>query len=95
MTVQKSETQRQSHNCFASLAGYLANMLESKDYVIRMFKEELHRKNQLISELMHKQELLESRLVKMEAVLMFDDKDFEAHTGVEAAEETDASPIDT
>ena len=47
---------------------------------------------------MHKQELLESRLVKMEAVLMFDDKDFEAHTGVDVVEceaDTDASPGET
>jgi hypothetical protein len=59
-------------------------MLESKDYIIKMFKEEIQRKNQLIEELLEKQEQLESRLVKMEAVLMFDDKDFEAQTGVEA-----------
>ena len=45
MTVQKSETQRTSHNCFTSLAGYLTNMLESKDYIIDMFKEEIQRKN--------------------------------------------------
>ena len=41
MQVKKEETQRQSHNCFSSLAGYLANMLDSKDQIIEMFKEEL------------------------------------------------------
>jgi len=34
MTVQKSETIKTSHNCFTSLAGYLTNMLHSKDYII-------------------------------------------------------------
>jgi hypothetical protein len=34
MTVQKSETVKTSHNCFTSLAGYLTNMLHSKDYII-------------------------------------------------------------
>ena len=62
-------------------------MLDSKDVIIDMFKEEIQRKNQLISELLEKQEQLESRLVKMEAVLMFDDKDFEDQTGIEAEEE--------
>lgn len=45
MTVWKSETQKTSHNCFTALAGYLTNMLESKDYIIKMFKEEIVRKN--------------------------------------------------
>jgi len=31
-------------------------MLDSKDYVIDMFKEEIQRKNQLISELLERQE---------------------------------------
>ena len=78
MTVQKSETQNNSHNCFKALAGYLANMLDSKDYVIKMFKEEIERKNQLIRELLEKQEYLETRLQKIEAVLLFDDDDLEA-----------------
>lgn len=82
MTVQKSETQTTSHNCFTSLAGYLTNMLESKDYIIEMFKEEIQRKNQLISELLERQEMLEQKLSKIEAVLMFEDDDFEQVTGV-------------
>lgn len=45
MTVLKSETQKTSHNCFTSLAGYLTNMLDSKDYIIKMFREEIQRKN--------------------------------------------------
>jgi len=52
-------------------------MLDSKDLIIDMFKEEIQRKNQLIVDLLERQEQLENRLVKMEAVLMFDDKDFE------------------
>ena len=36
------------------MAGYLSNMLESKDYVIRMFKEEIGRKNQLIEDLLER-----------------------------------------
>ena len=54
MTVQKSETFKTSHNCFTSLAGYLANMLESKDNIIDLFKKEIGRKNQLIAELLER-----------------------------------------
>lgn len=95
MTVQKSETQRTSHNCFTSLAGYLTNMLESKDYIIDMFKEEIQRKNQLISELLERQEMLEQKLSKIEAVLMFEDDDFEQVTGVKKQDDIegeDAGP---
>ena len=53
-------------------------MLDSKDYVIKMFKEEIERKNQLIRELLERQDLLETKLAKMEAVLLFDDEDLEA-----------------
>ena len=48
MSIIKEETQRNSHNCFNALAGYLQNMLNSKDYVIQVFKEEIGRKNVLI-----------------------------------------------
>ena len=41
MNVQKDETMNSSHNCFTALAGYLTNMLESKDHVINLFKEEI------------------------------------------------------
>jgi hypothetical protein len=64
------------------MAGYLGNMLESKDYIIRMFKDELVRKNQLIEDLLERQDYLETRLAKIEAVLIFDDADFEAQTGI-------------
>lgn len=77
MTVQKLETVKNTHNCFTSLAGYLSNMLDSKDVIIELFKDEIQRKNLLIAELLEKQDLLESRLTKMEAVLNFDDKDYE------------------
>ncbi len=52
MTVQKTEVKHSSHNCFTALAGYLTNMLDSKDYIIKMFKEEIQRKNQLIEDLL-------------------------------------------
>jgi hypothetical protein len=48
MTIVKEETQRNSHHCFNALAGYLQNMLASKDYVIKVFKEEIQRKNTLV-----------------------------------------------
>ena len=41
MTVPKEETQKNNHNCFTALAGYLTNMLDSKDYIIKMFSEEV------------------------------------------------------
>ena len=64
-------------------------MLDSKDYVIKMFKEEIERKNQLIRELLEKQEYLETRLQKIEAVLLFDDDDLEAQSGVKKEEDID------
>ena len=60
----------------------MANMLDSKDYVIKMFKEEIERKNQLIRELLERQEHLETKLTKIEAVLLFDEEDLEAQTGI-------------
>jgi hypothetical protein len=77
MTIQKSETIKLTHNCFTSLAGYLTNMLDSKDYVIKMFKEEIQRKNAMITDLLEKQDMLEEKLVRMEAILQFDEKDYE------------------
>jgi hypothetical protein len=87
LTVQKTETKKNTHNCFNAMASYLSNMLESKDYIIQMFKEEISRKNQLIEDLLDKQDFLETRLAKIEAVLLFDDGDFEAQTGVKKEEE--------
>jgi hypothetical protein len=49
MTIVKEETQKNTHNCFNALAGYLQNMLQSKDYVITVFREEIGRKNKLIN----------------------------------------------
>lgn len=72
MTIVKEETQKSSHNCFNALAGYLQNMLQSKDYVIQVFKEEIQRKNTLIAELLDKQDRLEQKLTRMETVLAFD-----------------------
>ena len=62
-------------------------MLDSKDYIIKMFKEEIERKNQLIRDLLDKQEFLETRLTKIEAVLLFDDNDLEAQTGIKKEED--------
>ena len=45
MSIYKEETQKNSHHCFNALAGYLQNMLASKDFVINVFKEEIDRKN--------------------------------------------------
>lgn len=41
MMVTKDETSKNSHNCFTTLAGYLANMLDSKDQIIEMFRDEI------------------------------------------------------
>lgn len=71
MCIVKEETQRNSHNCFNALAGYLQNMLSSKDYVIQVFKEEIGRKNTLIEQLIARQEELEEKLVKMEQILSY------------------------
>ena len=71
MSIIKEETQRNSHNCFNALAGYLQNMLNSKDYVIQVFTEEIGRKNVLIQQLMERQEQLEEKLVHMEQVLSY------------------------
>jgi len=62
-------------------------MLDSKDYIINMFKDEIQRKNQLISELIERMEMLESKLTKVEAVLMFEDEDYEMLTGVKKQDE--------
>ena len=42
----------------------------------------------MIEELLERQETLETKLSKMEAVLMFDDKDLEAQTGIKSVIET-------
>ena len=64
-------------------------MLDSKDYVIKMFKEEIERKNQLIRELLERQEYLETRLSKVEAVILFDEEDLEAQTGIKREDDPD------
>lgn len=64
-------------------------MLDSKDYVISMFKDEIERKNQLIRELLERQEYLETRLSKVEAVLLFDEEDLEAQTGIKREDDLD------
>ena len=56
------------------MAGYLQNMLASKDFVVNVFKEEIDRKNQLIGQLLERQEELETKLQKMEEILSFNDK---------------------
>ena len=42
----------------------------------------------MIEELLERQEILETKLSKMEAVMMFDDKDLEAQTGIKSVIET-------
>ena len=74
MSIYKEETQKNTHHCFNALAGYLQNMLASKDFVINVFKEEIDRKNALVDSLIEKQEQLEAKLAKMEEILAFNDK---------------------
>jgi hypothetical protein len=54
LTVKKEEITKSSHNCFTTLAGYLANMIDSKDHIITMFREEIQKKNLLITDLLEK-----------------------------------------
>jgi uncharacterized protein YqgQ len=70
-------------------------MIDSKDYVIKMFKEEIERKNQYIRELLDKQDYLETRLTKIEAVLLFDDDDLMAQTGIQKEEDIDIEEEET
>jgi len=49
-------------------------MLQSKDYVITVFKEEISRKNRLIDQLFSNQERLEKKLAQIEEVLSYDEK---------------------
>ena len=65
MTIEKSEIQQKKHNCISSLVGYLTNIIESKDYIIKMFKDEIFRKNALIEDLLERQAYLETRLSKI------------------------------
>ena len=54
MTILKKEIQTKSHNCMASLTTYLTNIIDSKDYIIKMFKEEILRKNALVEDLLER-----------------------------------------
>jgi hypothetical protein len=69
MTIKKEQTQNNSHHCFNSLAGYLQNMLASKDFVIDVFRKEISRKNTLIKELLEHQDGLERRLSRIESAV--------------------------
>jgi hypothetical protein len=66
MTITKEQTQKGTHHCFNALAGYLQNMINSKDFVIDVFRKEIARKNTLIEELLTRQDTLERKLSKME-----------------------------
>ena len=72
MRVHKSETLKSSHNCFTALAGYMANMIESKDHVIEMFRKEIKRKNELVGDLLLRQEQLENQLARLQQVMEYD-----------------------
>ena len=52
MTISKNEIKENNHSCFHSMVQYLTNMLDSKDYIIKMFKDEILRKSQLIEDLL-------------------------------------------
>lgn len=62
LQVSKEEVQSNSHNCFNSLAQHLQRMVEEKDKVIEILRDELKRKNKQILEFIEKQTILESRL---------------------------------
>lgn len=67
-------------------------MLSSKDYVIKVFKEEIGRKNELIQQLYERQEMLEQKLIRMEQVLSYD-KPLPPETAEPAKEHTKVEPI--
>lgn len=72
VSITKEEIKTNSHNCFNSLAVYLSKLVEEKDAVIEILREELKRKNKQILEFIEKQTILESRLQKMEDILSFE-----------------------
>jgi hypothetical protein len=48
LSVTRDEIKSNSHNCFNSLAAYLSRLVEEKDAVIDILREELNRKNKQI-----------------------------------------------
>ena len=49
-------------------------MLASKDFVINVFKDEIERKNQLIEQLLERQQQMEEKLQLLEDVLSYNEK---------------------
>jgi hypothetical protein len=72
MMISKEEIRTNTHNCFKNLAEYLTTLVEEKDLVIELFRDELNRKNKLILQFIEKQTLLEARLHKIEEILHYD-----------------------
>lgn len=75
MVISKDETRTNSHNCFKNLADYLETLIEEKDLVIELFREELNRKNKLVLNFIEKQTILEGRLHKLEEILNYENTD--------------------
>lgn len=48
LTVSKEEISSGNHSCFNTLSIYLSKMLNEKDQVIRILKDEIARKNMTI-----------------------------------------------
>jgi len=62
LMVLKEEVQTNSHNCFNTLAKHLQKLVDEKEAVIEILREELKRKNRQILAFIEKQTLLEARL---------------------------------
>lgn len=62
LSVTRDEIKSNSHSCFNSLANYLTCLVQEKDAVIDILKEELNRKNKQILAFIEKQTVLEARL---------------------------------
>lgn len=54
MSVTKDEIKSNSHSCFNSLAVFLTRLVDEKDAVIEVLKEELNRKNKQILQFIEK-----------------------------------------
>lgn len=72
--VVNAETGTHRHNCFESLVVYLHNMIQSKEFVIKAFKDEIKIKNNMIIRLIQRQDQLEKKLDKLSFIMEYEDK---------------------
>jgi hypothetical protein len=75
LSVAREEVKTNSHSCFSSLAAHLARLVEEKDKVIEVLRDELRRKNKQVLAFIERQTLLESRLQRMEETLSYEPED--------------------